>query len=56
MTTPADVVQSFGATFHVCAAAATSIARAVAPVLRSGSAMWRMLVLPPVDIECDVGS
>ena len=47
VTTLSDVVQSPGSTPHSWAAAATSIARAVAPALRIRSHSVRTLVLPP---------
>src|SRR5207249_3961985 len=40
-------------TFHVSAAAVTSISRAVAPALRSGSHELRIALLPPVRIVRD---
>ena len=42
---------SDAATFHCCAAAAISIARAVAPALRKNSCEERMARLPPVDMS-----
>jgi hypothetical protein len=47
ITNPRSVPQSLGATFHRAAPAATSIARAVAPALRSGSQFLRTPLLPP---------
>ena len=52
-TTPFSVLQAAGSAPQVCAAAATSIARAVAPALRRMSHDVRTLVLPPVDIRRD---
>src|SRR5262249_62257858 len=53
VTTPLDVLQADGSAPHVCAAAVTSIARAVAPALRRMSHDVRTLVLPPVDMRRD---
>src|ERR1051326_813855 len=48
MTSPFSVVSEFSGTFHVCAAAVTSIARAVAPAPRRIFHMPRTLLLPAV--------
>ena len=47
-TSPFSVVSVFSGTLHVCAAAVTSIARAVAPALRRIFHMPRTLLLPAV--------
>ena len=46
-TTPAAVSHSDSGTFHVCAAAVTSIARAAAPTWRIGTQFVGVAVLPP---------
>ena len=50
-TSPFSVVTVSSATLHVCAAAVTSIARALAPASRSRRHMPRVLLLPAV--VCD---
>ena len=47
-TSPFSVVSEFSGTFHVCAAAVTSMARAVAPAPRRIFHMPRTLLLPAV--------
>ena len=47
-TVPAFTTSVFAGTFQRCAAAATSIARAVAPALRNCSQELAMAVDPPV--------
>ncbi len=51
VTTPFSVRQSAGFAFQAAAAAATSIARAVAPAVRSCCQAPRTLELPPVSSE-----
>src|SRR6185503_21002261 len=48
MTSPLSVVSEFSGTFHVCAAAVTSIERAAAPDSRSTFHIPRTLLLPAV--------
>src|SRR4029453_7903349 len=48
MTSPLSVVSVFSGTFHVCAAAVTSIERAAAPDSRSTFHIPRTLLLPAV--------
>ena len=55
MTMPFSVRQSAGSVFHLSAAAATSIARAVAPALRIGSQCPRTEVDPPVACMPNIG-
>src|ERR1700733_4591406 len=47
-TSPREVVHVAGSTCHCCAAACTSIARAVAPAVRGGVQKARSDVDPPV--------
>ena len=47
-TKPGSVPHVAGSTFHCAAAAASSIARAAAPALRTRSHSVHVLVLPPV--------
>ena len=56
MTTPPVARQELASTFHVCAAAATSSARAPAPARRSGSQLPRTDVEPPVSWTPNSGS
>jgi hypothetical protein len=56
ITIPFPVVQEAGSTFHPAAAAETSISRAAAPALRSGSQDWRTEDDPPVLIRPYLGS
>ena len=50
-TTPSFTSHSLVGTCHCCAAAPTSIARALAPASRMGSHRSLMLVEPPVNIR-----
>jgi hypothetical protein len=52
---PFDVVHSFGSTCHCSAAACTSMARAVAPALRSGFQNARIEFELPVTCSPKVG-
>src|SRR3954451_16083237 len=46
-TRPEAVVHSLAGTLHVCAAAATNIARPAAPPCRMGTQLFGVAVLPP---------
>src|SRR6266700_704005 len=52
-TAPRSARHAARSTFHVDAAASSSISRAAAPALRSGSHELRIAVLPPVDMRRD---
>src|SRR2546427_5508224 len=53
ITAPRSARHVARSTFHVCAAAVTSMSRAVAPALRSGSHELRIALLPPVRMVRD---
>src|SRR5438093_11337643 len=55
-TAPLSVRQAERSAPQVCAAAVTSMARAVAPALRIGSYLVRTLELPPVSRLPNLGS
>jgi len=55
MTSPFDVVQLEGLTCHCCAAAWTSMARALAPALRNGFQKARIEFELPVTCRPKVG-